>query len=76
MKHILTDAEFVEMVENTNYMYEKGMADMWNIIKSHIDKYYYLNGETDNGILVILNSIKEQTKIDYNSYYHDPKNGF
>ena len=76
MKHILTDTEFTDLVEKSDFMYEKGMADMWNIIRSEIDRYYYLNCESDNGILVILDSIKEQAKIHYNNCYHDPKSGF
>jgi hypothetical protein len=76
MKHILTDTEFTDLVEKSDFMYEKGMADMWNIIRSEIDRYYYLNGESDNGILVILDSIKERAKIHYNNCYHDPKSGF
>lgn len=76
MKYILTNEEFTNLVEESNNMYEKGMEDMWNIIRSEIDKYYYLNGESDNGILVILDSIKERAKIHYNNCYHDPKSGF
>ena len=76
MKHILTNEEFTNLVEESDFMYEKGMADMWNIIRSEIDRYYYLNGESDNGILVILDSIKERAKIYYNNCYHDPKSGF
>jgi hypothetical protein len=76
MKYILTNEELTNLVEESDNMYEKGMEDMWNIIRSEIDKYYYLNGESDNGILVILDSIKERAKIHYNNCYHDYKSGF
>lgn len=76
MKYILTNEEFTDLVKESDNMYEKGMEDMWNIIRSEIDRYYYLNSESDNGILVILDSIKERAKIHYNNCYRDPKSGF
>ena len=75
MKYILTNEEFTDLVKESDNMYEKGTEDMWNIIRSEIDRYYYLNSESDNGILVILDSIKERAKIHYNNCYHDPKSG-
>lgn len=72
MKHILNDAELERLVTNSDVMYEKGLTDMWNIIRTQIEKYFYRVGKSDNNILTILDSIQEQTKVDYNEYYQYP----
>jgi len=72
MKHILSDAELERLVTDSDVMYKKGLADMWNIIRTQIEKYFYRVGEPDNNILTILDSIREQAKVDYNEYYQYP----
>ena len=72
MKHILDDAELERLVTDSDVMYEKGLADMWNIIRTQIEKYFYRVGKSDNNILTILDSIKDQAKVDYNEYYQYP----
>ena len=72
MKHIINDAELERLVTDSDVMYEKGLTDMWNIIRTQIEKYFYRVGKSDNNILIILDSIKDQAKIDYNEYYQYP----
>lgn len=72
MKHIIGDKEFEEISTVSNAMYKKGLEDMWNIIRTQIEKYFYRVGKSDNNILTILDSIQQQTKVDYNEYYQYP----
>lgn len=73
MKYVLNETEYDCLRNSTPRAYRDGLNDMWNIIKSQIDRYYFLNGETDNGVIVTLDAIKDQFNVNYNDYYHDPK---
>ena len=73
MQYVLDETEYDNLRNSTSQTYREGLDDMWNIIKSQIDRYYFLNGETDNGVIVTLDAIKDQFHVNYNDYYHDPK---
>lgn len=73
MKYVLNQTEYDCLRNSTSQAYRDGLDDMWNIIKSQIDRYYFLNCETNNGVIVTLDAIKDQFNVNYNDYYHDPK---
>ena len=73
MQYVLDKTEYDCLRNNASLSYREGLDNMWNIIKNQIDRYYFLNGKTDNGIIVTLDAIKDQFNVHYNDYYHNPK---